>query len=104
MKDDKSDKGYKVRSFINHFNQSFSSSVSNDDSQSIDEHLMKFKGRSSMKQYGKISQSNRVSRFSIVVLVKQDTPINYTCNRVKKKRRSNSGARCCFENDRISIK
>ena len=38
----KNDKGYKVRSFINHFNQSFSNSASNDDSQSIDEHMVKF--------------------------------------------------------------
>ena len=30
-KDDKSDKDYKVRSLINHFNQSFSKSVSDDD-------------------------------------------------------------------------
>ena len=50
-KDTKSDKGYKVRSLINHFNQSFSNSVSNDDSQGVDEHMVKFKGRSSMKQY-----------------------------------------------------
>ena len=52
-KDDKSDKGYKVRSIINYLNQKCSSSVSNDDSQSIDEHMIKFKGRSSMKQYVK---------------------------------------------------
>ena len=43
-KDAKSDKGYKVRSLINYFNQSFSNSVSNDDSQSIVEHMVKFKG------------------------------------------------------------
>ena len=36
-KDDKSDKGYKVRSLINHFNQSFSECVSGDCTQSIDE-------------------------------------------------------------------
>ena len=45
-KDDKNYKSYKV----NHFNQSFTNSVSNDDSQSIDEHMVKLKGRSSMKQ------------------------------------------------------
>ena len=49
--DDKSDKGYKVRSLINHFNQSFSECVSDDCTQSIDEHMAKFTGRSSMKQY-----------------------------------------------------
>ena len=52
-KDDRSDKGYKVKSINNYLNQRFSSSVSNDDSQSIDEHMVKFKGRSSMKQYVK---------------------------------------------------
>ena len=52
-KDGKSDKGYKVRSLINHFNQIFSNSVSNDDSQSIDERMVKFKDRSNMKQYVK---------------------------------------------------
>ena len=52
-KDEKSDKGYKIRSFINNFNQSFSNPVSNGDSQNIDEHMVKFKGRSSMKQFVK---------------------------------------------------
>ena len=52
-KNDKSDKGYKVRSFINHFNQSSSNFVSNDDSQSNDEHMVTFKGGSSMKQHVK---------------------------------------------------
>ena len=52
-KDDKSDKGYKVRSLISSFNQSFSECVSDDCTQSIDEHMVKFTGRSSMKQYVK---------------------------------------------------
>ena len=52
-KDHKSDKGCKVRSLVNHFSQSFSNSVTNDDFQSIDGHMAKFKGRSSMKQYAK---------------------------------------------------
>ena len=48
IKDEKSHKGYKVRSFINHFNQSVNNFVSNDNL-----HMVKFKGRSSMKQYVK---------------------------------------------------
>ena len=48
-KDDKNDKGYKAKSLINHFNQIFSNSVSDDDSQNIDKHMVKFKGRSSIK-------------------------------------------------------
>ena len=42
--DDKSDKRYKVRYLINRFNESFSNSVWNVDSQSTDEHMVKFKG------------------------------------------------------------
>ena len=47
------DKVYKVRSVISHFNDSFSACVSNDSTQSFDEHIVKFKGRSSMRQYAK---------------------------------------------------
>ena len=75
-KGDKSDKGYKVRSLINHFNQIFSNSVSNDDAQSIDQ---------APKNMLKTSQSNGFSSFDIVVLVKQDTSINLTCSWIKKK-------------------
>ena len=38
---------------IDHFNKSFSNAVSNDELQSVDKHMVKFKGRSSMKQYVK---------------------------------------------------
>ena len=75
-KDDKSDKGYKVRSLINHFNQIFSNSVSNDDAQSIDR---------APNNMSKTSQSNGFSSFDIVVLVKQDTSINLICSWIKKK-------------------
>ena len=46
-KDDKSDKGYKVRSLINHFNLRFSECVSDDCTQSIDQYMVQFTGRSS---------------------------------------------------------
>ena len=55
-KDYKRDKGYKVRSHINHF-KSFCNSASNQYSQSVDEHMVKFKYRSSMKQYVKNNSS-----------------------------------------------
>ena len=85
-KDGKSDKCYKVRSLVNHFNQSFSNYVSNDGSQRIDKHMVKFEGRSNRKQYvWKTSQSNGISSFDIVVLVKQGSSINFTCTWVKKK-------------------
>ena len=51
--DDKKDKDYKVRSLLNYFNQSFSNSVLNDNSQNIDDDMVKFKGWSSMKWYVK---------------------------------------------------
>ena len=53
----------KVRYLINHFNQSFSNSVSNDESQSIFKHMVKFKGRSSMKQYVKSKPIKRGFKF-----------------------------------------
>ena len=43
QKDKKIDKAYKVRSVINHFNDSFSACVFNDSTQSVDEHMVKFK-------------------------------------------------------------
>ena len=52
-----------VRSLINHFNKSFSNSVLNDDSQSINEHIAKFKGRLSMKQYVKNKTIKWVFKF-----------------------------------------
>ena len=45
------DKDNKVRPLINHFNEAFQSAMSNSSIQSIDESMIKFKGRSSMKQY-----------------------------------------------------
>ena len=40
-----------MRPVINHLNLKFSEVLSNDSEQSIDEHMVKFKGRSGMKQY-----------------------------------------------------
>ena len=67
-KDEKSYKGCKIRFLINHFNQRFSNSVSNDDYQSTDEHMVKFNGRSSMKQY----VQNK--------LIKWDLKFSYHCS------------------------
>ena len=44
------DKVLMIRPVINHFNNSFSNAVSNDELQSFDEHMVKFKDLSSMKQ------------------------------------------------------
>ena len=48
-KSDKNEKGFKIRPLINYFNNSFSNAVSNDELQSVDEHMVKFKVCSSMK-------------------------------------------------------
>ena len=50
-KDDKTDKAFKMRPVIDYLNSKFSEVLSNDSEQSIDEHMVKFKGRSGMKQY-----------------------------------------------------
>ena len=48
---DTSDKGYKLRIVMNHLNKAFQAAMSDADRQSIDEHVTKFKGRNSCKQY-----------------------------------------------------
>ena len=50
---DKNDKGFKISPVIDHFNKSFSNALPNDELQSVDEHMLKFEGRSSRKQYVK---------------------------------------------------
>ena len=49
-------KGNKVIPLIDHFNETFQNVTANSPNQSIDEHMIKFKGRSSMKQYIKSKQ------------------------------------------------
>ena len=48
---DKTYKSYKIRRAIEHLNKEFAESLSNSPFQSVDEHMCKFKGRSSMKHY-----------------------------------------------------
>ena len=50
-KDCKTDKAFKMRPVRDHLNSKFSEVLSNDSKQSIDEHMVKFKCRSGMKQY-----------------------------------------------------
>ncbi|XP_039958877.1 piggyBac transposable element-derived protein 3-like [Bactrocera tryoni] len=45
------DRAYKVRPIIEHFNVSFQNALNNTVKQSIDEHMIKFKGHNVMKQY-----------------------------------------------------
>ena len=48
-----SDERYKIRPLNDHFNKVFPEAMSDDSKQTIDGHMVKFKGRSSMKQYVK---------------------------------------------------
>ena len=49
--DDKTDKSHKIRPAIEHLNKVFAEILSNSPFQSVNEHMCKFKGRLSMKQY-----------------------------------------------------
>ena len=48
---EESSKSFKIDPVIEHLNAAFKNAVAEDPRQSIDEHMIKFKGRSSMKQY-----------------------------------------------------
>ena len=50
---DKCEKTYKMRIVVNHLNNAFQDAISDTGSQSIDEHITKFKGQMSCKQYTK---------------------------------------------------
>ena len=50
-KDDKTDKVFKMGPVIEHLNSKLLEVLSNDSDQSIDKYMVKFKGRSEMKQY-----------------------------------------------------
>ena len=67
-KDDKTDRAFKMRPVIDHQNLKFSEVLSNDSDQTIDEHLVKFKGRSGMKQYKKI-KTNKMGSQILVSLI-----------------------------------
>ena len=47
-------KGYKIQPIIDYLNKLFQESYSNEPKQSIDEHMTKFRGRSSMRKYLKM--------------------------------------------------
>ena len=53
-KQDQTDKGYKICPIIDQLNKLFQESYSNEPKQSNDDHMTKFKGCSSMRQYLKM--------------------------------------------------
>ena len=81
-------KAHKVRSIISHFNDSFLACVSNSSTRSIDEHMVKFKRRLSMRQYVK----NKPIKWGLYFwyhcpskTVKHDNYTSSTYNWAKKK-------------------
>ena len=50
---DNSGQAYKMRVVINHLNKAFQDAIPDAERQSMDEHMTKFKGRVSCKQYMK---------------------------------------------------
>ena len=99
-KDDKSGKGYNVRSLIKHFNQNFRKSILNDDSQSIDKHISKYK-QNNMSKFNLIKWG---FKFDIVVWWNRIPLPVWLLLGKKRKRRRISVTRCCFENDWIPSK
>ena len=83
--DDKTDKSFKIRPIIEHLNKLFAESLSNSPFQSVDDHMCKFKGRSSMKQYIKNKPIKWGLNIGRDMTVKQVTSINQ--NFTKSKRR-----------------
>ena len=69
-KDDKKDKTFKKRRVIDHLNLIFSEVLSNDSEQSMDEHMVKFKSRSGMKQYIKSKPIKWVFEFFFCYSIK----------------------------------
>ena len=65
---DKTDKALNMRPVIDHLNSKISKVLSNNSEQSMDKHMVKFKGRSGMKPYIKSKRKKkRVSNYSFAV-------------------------------------
>ena len=76
--DDKTDRGFKVKPVIDHLNKNFDEVLSNNKEQSIDEHMVKFKKRSSMKQYIKFKPIKWGFKFCLGALVKLGISTKWT--------------------------
>ena len=63
------DKSYKIRPLIDHFNAAFLDAFSDEAEQSIDDHITKFKGRSSMRQYLQLKRASSGGTVVSAVLV-----------------------------------
>ena len=72
QKDKRFDKAYKVRSIISYFNDSLVACSFNDSTQSVDERMVTFNGRSSMRQYVKNKPIKWGFKFWYAALVRLD--------------------------------
>ena len=68
-KDDNTDQGFKIRLVMDHLNLNESEVLSNDSKKSIDEHMVKFKGTSGLKQCIKLKSIKWVSNYGFAVRV-----------------------------------
>ena len=67
-KQNKTDKDYKIRPIIDHLKESFQAVFPKQPEQNIDEHVTKFKGRASVRQYFKMKPIKWVlSGFDVLV-------------------------------------
>ena len=76
---DSNSKGNKVRPLIDHFNEAFQSAMANSLNQSIDKHMIEFKGRSSMKQYIKSKPIKWDLNSGFVVTAKPGICMSWIC-------------------------
>ena len=93
--DDKTDKSYKIRPVVEHLNKVFAESLSNSPFQNADEHMCKFKGRSSMKQYIKNKPIKWGFKYWYRCTVKQLTSI--TSIRIAPRAKGEKGIEFRFE-------
>ena len=84
-KQGKTYKKYKVRPVIDHLNKSFEAIFSSEPEQSIDEHITKFKGRSSMKQCLRIKRMKWGLNGDFDVLVPLVTSTSFVCILVRRE-------------------
>lgn len=68
-----SDRAYKIRSVIQHFNLCFQATMNNSLRQSIDDHMIKFKGHNIMKQYIK----NKPLKWGFKMWSRCESPTGY---------------------------
>lgn len=80
------DKLYKIRPLIKTMNETFQSAAKNTCSQSIDECMVKFKGRSSLKQFLPNKPMKRGFKYGFGMTVKQVTSLSSRYEYIRERR------------------